>query len=112
MPVLIPDTYSPHSLVTIDEARSPFLSKFLALMGSRGCLDAKPGGEEAESAPPQQGAGMAEAERDKRAIAEAITAFLDSLTRPDVSVSQPPGQNDSASPPPNRRPSRRRRFRI
>jgi hypothetical protein len=100
VPVLIPDTYSPHSLVTIEETRSPFLAKFLALMGARGCMDAKAGGEEAESAAPQEGPGMAEAERDKRAITEAISAFLDSLTRPDVSSPQPPGQGGSAAPPP------------
>lgn len=38
VPVVIPDMYDPHSLVTINEARSPYLAKFLALMTARGCV--------------------------------------------------------------------------
>ena len=35
----------PHSLVTINETRSPFLAKFLALMTTRACLDDKAAGD-------------------------------------------------------------------
>jgi hypothetical protein len=87
VPVVIPDTYEPHSLVTVNEARSPFLAKFVALMGARGCLDEKAAGEGDGAKPgaaPASG-DQAEADRDKKSTAQAIDAFLDSLTKPDVS---------------------------
>ena len=86
--VVIPDTYMPQSLVTINEARSPFLQKFLALINARGCLDTKP----TDSTPPAKPAAGAApgtdhqtevtAERDKESIARAIDSFLESLTEP------------------------------
>jgi hypothetical protein len=93
--VVIPDTYMPHSLVTIDEARSPYLSKFLALMAARGCVEQKAGGtgEEAKPAAPPAGADQA-ADREKQAIAQAIDSFLESLTRPEVTP--PPGRPSGA----------------
>jgi hypothetical protein len=93
--VVIPDTYMPHSLVTINEARSPFLEKFLALMNARGCVDVK-AAEGTEPAKPPAGAGQAPpasdrqseiaTEHDKRSIALAIDAFLQSLTEPEVAA--------------------------
>jgi hypothetical protein len=83
--VVIPDTYMPHSLVTVNEARSPFLSKFLALMNARGCVDVKAG---AEAAKPAAGAAATDrqsevtADRDKESIARGIDAYLESLTEP------------------------------
>jgi hypothetical protein len=82
VPVVIPDTYVPHSLVTVNEARSPFLAKFMALETTRACLDEKPAAAAAPNTP--AAADQAEADRDKRAIGQAIDAFLDSLTKPDV----------------------------
>lgn len=87
VPVVIPDTYDPHSLVTINEARSPFLAKFLTLETARACLDEKPAAAGTPAAP---SADAAAAEQDKRSIAVAIDAFLDSLTKPDVSKSPAP----------------------
>ena len=100
--VVIPDTYMPHSLVTINEARSPFLGKFLALMSARGCVDVKPEGEAIRLAIPPAGAEHAApeaerkaeitADRDKESIARAIDAFLETLTKPEVAapvVAQP-----------------------
>jgi len=89
VPVVIPDTYAPHSLVTVNETRSPYLSKFMALMTARGCLDENAGGGGAKTAAPPAGADQADAERDKRSIAQAIDAYLDSLTKPDVSAPIP-----------------------
>jgi hypothetical protein len=85
VPVVVPDTYAPHSLVTINDARSPFLAKFMALMTARGCLDEKAAGDAAKPATPAAGADQAETDKDKRSIAAAIDAYLDSLTKPDVS---------------------------
>jgi len=99
--VVIPDTYDPHSLVTVNEARSPFLSKFLALESARVCLDEKPATAAAPNTP--AGADQAEAEKDKKSIAAAMDAFLDSLTKPDTSKvavlpGQPPAQVESQAP--------------
>src|SRR5580658_6549268 len=86
--VVIPDTYMPHSLVTVNEARSPFLSKFLALMNARGCVDVKAGAEAAQPAKPAAGAAATDrqsevtADRDKESIARGIDAYLESLTEP------------------------------
>jgi hypothetical protein len=89
VPVVIPDTYTPHSLVTINEARSPFLSKFLALMTARGCVDVKPEEPATGPAKPQGEAADHESEiaadREKRSVAQAIDAFLQTLTEPQVS---------------------------
>jgi hypothetical protein len=82
VPVIVPDTYAPHSLVTINQARSPFIAKFLALETTRACLDEKAAAGAAPSAPADQ----ALAEQDKKSIAAAIDAFLDSLTKPDVAA--------------------------
>ena len=98
--VVIPDTYMPESLVTINEARSPFLSKFLALMNARGCVEVK-SSDEAEPAKPQAGAAApnrqseAAADHDKRAIASAIDAFLQTLTEPQAAA--PPAAEEGAA---------------
>lgn len=102
--VVIPDTYMPHSLVTINEAKSPFLSKFLALMNARGCVDVKPGDETAETAKPAPGAAAANrqseiaADHDKRAIAGAIDAFLQTLTEPEPILAPAPQAGTPAAP--------------
>jgi hypothetical protein len=86
--VVIPDTYMPHSLVTVNEARSPFLSKFLALMNARGCVDVKAAAEAAQPAKPAAGAAATDrqsevtTDRDKESIARGIDAYLESLTEP------------------------------
>jgi hypothetical protein len=89
VPVVVPDTYAPHSLVTVNETRSPYLAKFMALMTARGCLDETAGGGAAKPAAAPAGADQPDAERDKRSIATAIDAYLDSLTKPDVSAPKP-----------------------
>jgi hypothetical protein len=90
VPVVVPDSYAPHSLATINEARSPFLAKFLALETARACLDEKAAGDAAKPAAPAAGADQAETDKDKRSIAAAIDAYLDSLTKPDVSQAPKP----------------------
>ncbi len=90
--VVVPDTYMPQSLVTINETKSPFLSKFLALMNARGCVEVRPGDEATQAAKPAAGAAQANhqdqaaADQDKRAIAVAIDAYLDTLTAPVTTV--------------------------
>ncbi len=76
--VVIPDTYMPLSLTSIDVVHSPFLSKYVALIKARACV--APG--------PEPGAAPGEAEAhtaaDKVAITLAIDGFLKSLTEPDI----------------------------
>jgi hypothetical protein len=88
VPVVVPDTYAPHSLVTVNQARSPFIAKFLVLETTRACLDEKPAAGAAPSAP--AGQDQALADQDKKSIAAAIDAFLDSLTKPDVAAPPKP----------------------
>jgi len=109
VPVVIPDTYMPHSLVMVNEARSPFLSKFLALLSARGCVDVK-AEEGAQTAKPATGSGgqgadreaEAATEQEKRAVGEAIDAFLQTLTQPVASSS---GQQPAGGPPAPQAPS-------
>jgi hypothetical protein len=107
--VVIPDTYMPHSLVTINEARSPFLSKFLALMNARGCLDvtagqapepAKPPTGAAHPAPAPDRQSDVAADRDKESIARAIDQFLDSLTEPGAAAQVAAQAEGAAAAPP------------
>jgi len=67
-------------------------------MAARGCVDEKVG-ETAKPATPPAGADQAEAERDKKSIAQAIDAYLDSLNKPDISKSPAP-EYPSAPPAP------------
>ena len=87
VPVVIPDTYDPHSLVTINEARSPFLAKIIALEAARSCLDEKSAAS-APATPPTGDAAVSD--QDKRSIAQAVDACLDSLNKPDISVAPKP----------------------
>ena len=108
--VVIPDTYMPLSLTTIDVTHSPFLSKYFALVKARGCLtlgapekaegmrSAVPG-PSAEECPPGGREIDAQAEADKRAITEAIDSFLKSLTEPETPYAPKPPEGASAAPP-------------
>ena len=96
VPVLIADTYDPHSLVTISVARSPFLSRFVAMMTARGCLDEKAAGAGAQ--PATETDAEKAADHDKQAIATAIDGFVDSLTKPEGSG--PQGPQPGAPPEP------------
>jgi hypothetical protein len=98
--VVVPDTYGPHSLVTIDEARSPFLAKFLTLMTARGCLDEKPEGADHGAAADQPGDKAND--QDRQAIARAIDGFLQTLTGPDMSKAPAP---PAGGPPEPQAPS-------
>ncbi|MGB7267243.1 MAG: hypothetical protein WBC92_17130 [Terracidiphilus sp.] len=100
--VVIPDTYMPRSLATIDEAHSPFLTKLVALVKARACV-VPATKEKAESgATAEPGAPGAEvntaAEADKTAITQAIDAFLKSLTEPDVFDAPKPPSGAPAAP--------------
>jgi len=95
--VVIPDHYMPYSLTAIDVVHSPFLTKYAALIKARACVaPTAPETQEeaatgAEPAPPGDRAAEAQVEADKKAIAQAIDAFLKSLTEPDVfDVPKPP----------------------
>ncbi len=95
--VVIPDNYMPYSLTVIDANHSPFLTKYVALIKVRACVaPTAPEKQEgaatgAEPAPPGDRAAEAQVEADKKAIAQAIDAFLKSLTEPDVfDVPKPP----------------------
>jgi hypothetical protein len=97
MDVVIPDSYMPYSLTTIDANHSPFLTKYVALIKARECVAPGPS-ENAQEAPAAEpgtsGAAPADAHAaaDKQAIKDAIDAYLKSLTEPDVfDVPKPPG---------------------
>ncbi len=82
--VVIPDNYMPNSLTAIDNTHSPFLSKYAALIKVRACV---------ATGPKVEGASAdAQGDADKQAIAQAIDAFMKSLTEPDIfDVPKPPG---------------------
>jgi len=92
--VVIPDNYMPYSLSAIDANHSPFLTKYVALIKARECVAPKGNAGAAPAAEPgAAGTGEADAhaEADKKAITDAIDAFLKSLTEPDVfDVPKPP----------------------
>ena len=97
MDVVIPDSYMPYSLTTIDANHSPFLTKYVALIKARECV-APGASENAQEAPaadqgtPGAAATDAHAAADKQAVKDAIDAYLKSLTEPDVfDVPKPPG---------------------
>ena len=84
VPVLIADTYDPHSLVTVSVARSPYLLRFVAMMTARGCLDEKAADQATETDAEKS------ADHEKQAVAQAIDGFVDSLTKPEGSAPQGP----------------------
>ena len=106
MDVVIPDSYMPYSLTTIDANHSPFLTKYVALIKARECV-APGSSENAEEAPAAEpgttGAAPADAHAaaDKQAIKGAIDSYLKSLTEPDVfDVPKPPGGAPPDAPTP------------
>ena len=108
--VVIPDTYMPLSLTTIDVTRSPFLSKYFALIKARGCLtpvapekteeirSVVPGAA-AEECPPGRKEMDLQAEAEKKAITDAIDIFLKSLTEPETPPAPKQQEGASAGPP-------------
>ncbi len=91
--VIIPDTYMPGSLTTIDQRRSPFLSKFGDLLKARVCLD--PAKSDDQSTTP--GADRnAQVELEKKAIAESIDGFLKGLA--DSGIAMPPKPASTTTP--------------
>lgn len=96
--VVIPDLYMPRSLTAIDQAHSPFLTAFVALVKARTCV--APALKEREKVEEKRLPGVGAAaggeacppgtdkaadlvtETDKLSIAHAIDGFMDSLTRP------------------------------
>jgi hypothetical protein len=93
--VVIPDSYMPYSLAAIDTNHSPFLTKYVALIKARSCVAPLPGAE-----PGAAGTGEADAhvEADKKAITDAIDAYLKSLTEPDV-FDMPKPPTTAGAPP-------------
>ena len=111
--VVIPDTYMPHSLAAVDNAHSPYMTNFAALLKARDCLTITPtpkqpehaGSPDAEHGAPaaekdQQAGSDKQDEADKKAIGDAIDAFLKSLS--DAHVSTPPATSSTTTttPPP------------
>ena len=93
--VVIPDTYMPLSLASIDAVHSPFLSKYAALVKARACV-ASDEPARADAPPP----GDAAPEADKKAITAAIDSFMKSLTEPDIfDTPKPTDPNAGASAP-------------
>jgi hypothetical protein len=102
--VVIPDTYMPHSLSAVDSTHSPFLSNLAALLKGRDCLFASPPQKEADhpatpDAHPQPEAGKEPVDAEKQAIAQAIDAFLKSLSDPHT-VPAPQQTAGAAAPAP------------
>jgi hypothetical protein len=108
--VVIPDAYMPHSLTTVDNAHSPFMSNFAALLKARDCLTTSPpqkqtdhtASPDAEHGPPA-GEQDKQVESDQQAIGQAIDLFLKSLGDAHV-VPTPPasstGSTGTTTPPP------------
>jgi hypothetical protein len=91
--VVIPDTYMPGSLTTIDQRLSPFMSKFGDLLKARVCLD--PSRNDDQSTSP--GADRsAQVELEKKAIAESIDGFLKGLA--DSGIAMPPKPPSTTTP--------------
>ena len=96
MDVVIPDSYMPYSLTTIDANHSPFLTKYVALIKARSCVVPAPKSNESAAPAAEPGAAGsgepdAHADADKQAIKGAIDAYLKSLTEPDVfDIPKPP----------------------
>jgi hypothetical protein len=101
--VVIPDTYMPHSLAAVDSAHSPFLSNLAALLKARDCLFVSPpqkdsGPPDVEHAKPGEEKEPA-VDAEKQAVAQAIDAFLKSLSDPHT-VPAPQQAAGAATPPP------------
>ena len=101
--IVIPDTYMPGSLTALDERHSPFMTKFLALMKARACVEsagkekhADQGSESGEAN--KESGGQDEAE--KQSIAVAIDVFLKSLNQAEVASSATSAGASPASPQP------------
>jgi hypothetical protein len=102
--VVIPDTYMPHSLAAVDSAHSPFLSNLAALLKARDCLFASPPPKEADHAAPpdahpQPDAAKEPIDAEKQAIAQAIDAFLKTLSDPHTAPAPQPTSGATATPP-------------
>ena len=116
--VVIPDTYMPHSLTTVDDAHSPFLSNFATLLKAKDCLDATPNQKEADHnsqsddqhGPPEGGKGP-QPDAEKQSISQAIERIPEVSRRGAFCTSSHAGcrrTNSSASTgdlPPERRAS-------
>jgi hypothetical protein len=109
--VVIPDTYMPHSLAAVDNAHSPYMTNFAALLKARDCLAASPapkqsehaGSTDAEHGPgekDQQAESDKQAEVDKQAIAQAIEGFLKSLGEAHAATPPPTTSTTTPAPPP------------
>jgi hypothetical protein len=106
MTVVIPDMYMPLSLRSLDQAHSPFLARFVALMKARGCVTPSGPAKGAEmhreatgSSSDQDSAEKLkemEAEADKRAIVEAIDAFLKSMNAAEPTPATPKDSSGAA----------------
>jgi len=103
--VVIPDTYMPHSLAAVDVAHSPFLSNFAALLKARDCLRTSPSPKEADhsglpdAGHPEPGGEKEPVDAEKQAVADAIDAFVKSLSEPHP-LPAPQQTAGAAAPPP------------
>ena len=104
--VVIPDTYMPHALTTVDDAHSPFLSNFAALLKAKDCLAATPNQKEADHTSPSDAQhGPPEGEKgtqpddEKQSISQAIDAFLKSLAEPHSAPAPTPAAGAPTPPP-------------
>ena len=114
--VVIPDVYMPRSLTAIDQAHSPFLTAFVALVKARSCVAPAVKEREKERVEEKKLPGVGPAaggeacppgtekaedvvtERDKLSIAQAIDGFMSSLTAP-VSGPAPKTEEGAAAAP-------------
>jgi hypothetical protein len=106
--VVIPDMYMPLSLRSLDQAHSPFLARFVALMKARGCVTPSAPARDAEMHKEATGSNTdqlsaehakeAEADADKRAIVVAIDAYLKSMNTPVPTQGTAKDQTGEAAP--------------
>jgi hypothetical protein len=96
VPVILPDTYMPHSLAAIDQRRSPFLAKFGDLLKARACLDPEKKDQAKDgSSGDDQNKGT---EDEKQVIATVIDDFVKSMSESAMATGPKPA--DSTAPQP------------
>lgn len=91
--VILPDTYMPHSLATIDQRHSPFLVKFGDLLKARTCLDPAPK-DDSQGGP--DGGQTKSTQDERQVIALAIDDFVKSLS--ESAIVTGPKTSDSTTP--------------
>jgi hypothetical protein len=108
VPVLMPTTFAPYSLTTVDASRSPFLSRLDKLLKAHTCLEAKQAKSEANDQGKSEANDQGKSDANDRAKSEAkdsvakliadMDAYLASLSGSAAATPTPSGTAPAASP--------------